>query len=262
MSFYDEDFRNAENTYNNNSNIDFDGFRNSKEYFFLDNRTPEPDREALNIGKAIDNELMEKYLKVKKSKLGYKNALNNQYSDCDQLDSRHYMMSCFIFSYLNSIQFNPDNILEIGGGFGNWCYINQDIVSYKKWTILDLPFVNNLQRWYINNEVKDPSRINLISYSDNKDYNNLINSKEGFDLTITTHALSEVHMEIFKEYLNKILPKTKYLLYAYSKIQHNGQGNPQDKINLLNNHFLKVKEVDSENRLVGNIIYKNKNLIA
>ena len=258
MSFYDEDFCNCEYVYNQNINIDFDGFRNSKEFFFLDNRNPEPDIDALNIGREINNSLMEKYLKVKKSKLGYKNALKNQYSDCDQLDSRHYMMSCFIFSYLNSISFNPDNILEIGGGFGNWCYINQDIVNYKKWTILDLPFVTNLQRWFINKELKDVSRINLISYSDNNDYKNLINQKNVFDLIIATHSLSELKMEIFNEYLNKILTKTKYLFYAYSKKQHNGQGNPQDKIDLLNKHFLKVKEINSERGVTGNIIYKNK----
>ena len=52
---------------------------------------------------------MEKYLKVKKSKLGYKNALPNQYSDCDQLDSRHYMMSTFIFFIFTPLEFSNEH---------------------------------------------------------------------------------------------------------------------------------------------------------
>ena len=63
MSFYDEDFKNSENIYYNRENtkpitfipgltkskgdFDFNGFRNSEEFFFLDNRTGEPDKEAL-----------------------------------------------------------------------------------------------------------------------------------------------------------------------------------------------------------------------
>ena len=254
MSFYDAFFLRCEQLYN--PNFDFDGFRNSQEFFFLDNRTPTPDTEALNIGMKIDKALMEKYLQVKKSKLGYKNAPTNQYSDCDQLDSRHYMMSCFIFSYLNSIGFNTDNILEIGGGFGNWCYINQDIINYKKWNILDIPFVTDLQNWFINKDIKDTSRINLISFSDNTKYKNFVDDTNKIDLIIASHSLSEVNMEIFQHYVDKILPKTQYLFYAYSKIQHNKQGNPQDKINILDKHFLKVKEITSENGVVSNIIYK------
>jgi len=78
-------------------------FEKKGEFEFLVNNEPEPDEEALTIGKSINNDLFSEYLNVKKSRLGYGKIV--KYSTIDNLDSRHYMMSCFIYDY-----FTPLNI--------------------------------------------------------------------------------------------------------------------------------------------------------
>ena len=45
----------------------------------------------------------------------------------------------------------PKNIVEIGGGYGNWLHINT-IHNFDKWTILDLPHILKLQKWYLENQ--------------------------------------------------------------------------------------------------------------
>ena len=73
----------------------------------------------------------------------------------DNLDSRHYMMSCFVYDYFKQNNISLTNILEIGGGFGNWSYINENIMKYNKWTIIDLDFVIKLQKWFLEKELID-----------------------------------------------------------------------------------------------------------
>lgn len=50
----------------NNSNDDYTNFREKSEFEFLVNNEPEPDEEALTIGKSINNDLFSEYLNVKK----------------------------------------------------------------------------------------------------------------------------------------------------------------------------------------------------
>ena len=69
-----------------------------------------------------------------------------KFSTLDNLDTRHYMMSCFVYNYFKQKNVSLTNILEIGGGFGTWRYINEHIMKYNKWTIIDLDFVIKLQK--------------------------------------------------------------------------------------------------------------------
>ena len=65
----------------NNTNDDYTNFREKSEFGFSVNNEPEPDEEALTIGKSINNDLFEEYL-------GYGNIV--KFSALDNLDSRHY----------------------------------------------------------------------------------------------------------------------------------------------------------------------------
>ena len=65
------------------------------------------------------------------------------------------MMSCFVYDYFKQNNISLTNILEIGGGFGNWSYINENIMKYNKWTIIDLDFVIKLQKFFLEKKLID-----------------------------------------------------------------------------------------------------------
>lgn len=236
-----------------NSSDDYTNFREKKEFEFLVNNNPEPDEEALTIGKSINNNLFSEYLNIRKSKLGFGNII--KYSLLDNLDSRHYMMSCFICDYFNKNNILLNNILEIGGGFGNWCYINESIMKYSKWVIIDLDFVIKLQKWFLKQELNNFDKIDFINTNE---ISKISNNTDNYDIIICAHSLSEISKDNFDIYLNDILiKKTKYLFYAYHTRLPN--------INLINykksmlDKYFEIKDSFlSENGNVNNIIYSIK----
>jgi hypothetical protein len=249
---YEDVFNNCK-IISNNTNDDYTNFREKKEFEFLINNNPEPDYEALTIGKSINNDLFEEYLNIKKSNLGYGNTV--KFSKLDNLDSRHYMMSCFVYNYFKQNNISLTNILEIGGGFGNWSYINENIMKYKKWTIIDLDFVIKLQKWFLEKELIDINKINFI---DTKNISKIINDEETYDITICAHSLSEISKENFDSYLlNILIKKTKYIFYAYhTRLPNINLINY--KKNMLDNYFDIKCSFLSENENVNNILYSIK----
>lgn len=237
---------------NGNISVLFNNFRFSNDiYGFIDNGDKPSDEEAVSIAKSIDNNLFEEYCKyiTNKKIIGYGDYFP-VYGKFSQLDSRHVMMSIILFSNIK----NPiSNILEIGGGYGGWLHINNEIQKFKKWYILDLQHLSILQEWYLSNQNINKDKYELFI---NQNYDKLLNIE--FDLVIGSHSLSEFSMEIFNEYMEKLVKNTKYFFYAYHKYLPN--------INLINSkneiiekHFDLIINVDSENKNVANSLYLNKN---
>ena len=236
----------------NNTSDDYTNFREKEEFEFLVNNEPEPDEEAVTIGKSINNDLFTEYLNVKKSKLGYGNIV--KFSTLDNLDTRHYMMSCFVYNYFKQKNVSLTNILEIGGGFGNWSYINEHIMKYNKWTIIDLDFVIKLQKWFLKHELTD---INKVEWIDTKDLSRLIINEETYDITICAHSLSEISKENFDNYLDILIKKTKYIFYAYhTKLPNINLINY--KKTMLDKYFNIEDSFICENGNVNNVLYVNK----
>ena len=118
-----------------------------------------------------------------------------------------------------------------------------------------------MQNQFVNEEIKDKLRINLINVKSDK-YNELIKSNNTYDLTICTHSLSEFDINTFKKYIDDILiKKTKYLLYCYHHFAPNSKELMDFKVSLLEQHFSKISSALSENNNVSNIIYINKKFL-
>lgn len=251
MKSYNEVFEKSKKDYLKlNTEFNFSSFRDTPgPYQFLTAAGKErwsPDQEALDIAANINNELAKKYTDIKKPSVGYSN--NNSYVSIDAIDSRHIMMSTFIFHHLGT---NIEKIVEIGGGFGNWARLNSEVVNFSSWEIIDLDFVIPLQQWFLKNTVSNCNKIIFLDASKK-------NKIKFRDLCIGAHSLSELDLEIFNNYLDTILINSKFIFYSTHKSLPSKEL-VDIKLKILANKFLIVDQFESEKGKVLNILYKNKN---
>lgn len=212
------------------------------------------DNQALGFANNINNNLCDKFMNQPKSLLGYKGN-EKEYVKVDDLDSKHILMLTFLFNK----QTIYGRIVEIGGGFGNMCRLSNNIISYETWDIVDLPHMLELQRYYLKNEIEDILKINFIDAHSNKNYENT-----EIDLVIGTHSVSEFSWEIFYNYFQNIISKSKYFYYGYNKNCPNPQLINMKLNYIVNNGFVLEDKFDyAEHPHGANVsysIYKNIHL--
>jgi len=228
---------------------DFGKFRDktSKDpdvYSFVGTSDEAPDHEAVCISKNLNIELFNKYTEHLKSRkiVGYGNY-TPLYPMFDLNDSRHIMMSTTIFT---NIKEKLSHIVEIGGGFGNWLYLNQ-INSFDKWTIVDLPFVIPLQKWFLKEQ--DVSLNYEFATPDGK--------VENPDLVIGAHSLSEISIDEFEKYFKNIMCHAKYVFYAYHTFSLD-MSILRLKRAMIESRFDIICDVASQGGTVSNGLYKAK----
>jgi hypothetical protein len=233
------------NTYTGNLDEVFWGFRQQPPilpdmYSFIGTDDQGPDENAIKVAKSINESLYDKYIESNSSQkiIGYGNYIpvNAQFT---LHDSRHIMMSVILFTYMN---FEPRCIVEIGGGFGNWLRLNS-FRTFETWTIVDLPHVLKLQEWYFENQ--DISRHRLLPAG---------SSVEHVDLVIGAHSLSEMSLQSFTDYFEKIIKKSKFLFYSWNKYSLDNAV-LQEKIRMIESRFRMVIDVPSQNGHVSNTLY-------
>ena len=210
------------------------------------------DQEAIDIANLIDFNLADQYLKKEKPLVGYSSP--DKFVALDTVDSRHIMMNTLIFSTIGR---DIKNIVEIGAGFGNWIRLNNDIVNFDKWTMVDLEFVSKLQKWFVSQTMPNDLRAEFISV-DTDLYNTWANQLDSIDLIIGSHSLSEISLDIFEMYYETVLPKTQYLFYAAHRMQPS-KDLLRTKLLMLSDKFNIIKEVESSEGKVINILYERKN---
>tara|TARA_Y100000004_G_scaffold62469_1_gene70007 strand:+ start:80 stop:814 length:735 start_codon:yes stop_codon:yes gene_type:complete len=236
-------FSNAEKIYYE-SNVNFHRFREHEDTYGFLLTNGELDFNAMKRAYDIDSTMFSQYLSVRKSDLGYGNRI--KYKLIDQCDSRHIMMSTFIFSKNK----NYKNILEIGGGYGNWYRLNRNLIDFNKWIIIDLPFCLDLQKWYLERETGDLKKLDFRSAYD-------YTIDESIDLVIAAHSLSELSWEDFDDYYKKVLMKTKQLFYAGHR-WNCGADLLQRKLEKLDQDFDLIDTFLEENDTVYNNLYMRK----
>jgi hypothetical protein len=231
----------------------FESFRSqNKLYAFIDNGDYPLDIEADSIAKNINISMWSKYKEMLKDriKLGYNNS-TSVHSDYTNLDSRHIMMFVILFTHIPLKIF--DSIVEIGGGFGNWLTMNR-FVTFRKWSIIDLPHVSLLQNWFLSKQGISPEIYETISAFD---YDEWALNHSSFDLVIGTHSVSEFSYSVFLNYFKKVISKSKYFFYCY----HNTMPSRQlivAKLNSIELVFEPIFTVLSESNNVTNCLYKHK----
>ena len=255
MDGYTRVFDIAESKFNEASEhslLLFQTFRSQSDIFgFIDNGDRPMDVEADSIAKRVNIQLYNEYRELLKSRkmLGYM-ASSKVHAHYSNLDSRHIMMFVLLFS---GVEEPLNNIVEIGGGFGNWLTLNQHR-SFNKWTIIDLPHLGLLQRWFLDQQGVDRNKYDILSALD---YYGWAEHQPALDLVIGTHSLSEFSYDVFVEYFNRVVCKAKYFFYCY----HNTRPTPQliqAKLRLIESKFNLVHTTLSENKQVSNSLYTKR----
>jgi len=206
-----------------------------------------PDFEALGIAVATNPRLCVDYLERKKSTRGYVDL--TRYRPCDVVDSRHIMMSTIIF---NTLGRNVGNIVEIGGGFGNWLRLNETVIDFQKWSIIDMPFVTDLQRWYLSEELQEPNKLELVPLNKYPIWNAQCYEH---DLVLGAHSLSEFAWPVFLDYFESVLTKSKFVFYA-THLRLPSPELVEMKLKKIETRFERIQTVPSEGGAVANILYR------
>jgi len=224
----------------------FSSFRSQRDiYGFTENMDFPPDEEAVSLAKTINLPLYNEYVKLLEGRkaVGYTGS-SSIYASYNNLDSRHIMMSVFLFTRLPE---PVSSIVEIGGGYGNWLFLNRN-QPFTSWTTIDLPHVSELQKWYLRETNTDTSRWKVVSAYDYSE------CMKPVDLIIGAHSLSELSFSLFYEYVQKVLLHTKYFLYCH----HTTLPSPgllSAKQDIITSHFRLLDSFVSEGGQVVNCLY-------
>lgn len=249
MDGFERVFTHSINAFNAAGDVDslFVEFRHHKDvYGFICNEDSPPDQEAIEIATRMNPKMVESYINILKTRkvLGYIGIVKHPYHN--DLDSRHIMMSIMCF---NTIKDPLNHVIEIGGGFGNWLFLNQHC-GVKRWTIIDLPHVGRLQKWCLSKHGIDPSIYNIVSAFD-------YGGVESGDLVIGSHSLSEFSFDTFKSYFNRIIRNSKYLFYAFNKYSLSNELLSK-KLEMIHEVFSPLIDTYSEHGNVLNVLYVNR----
>ena len=183
------------------TDVDYDEFRSSQRFYFVCNNEIESVSKYLTIAHDTNADLYKKYLLIEKPTKGYKNS---DFVVFDNLDAQHLMLSTWVF---DKITIKNKTVIEIGGGFGNFFRINQ-WQPFNQWIIYDLPFVQELQKWYLSDILTD-----RLKYAKAYTETTTIDVVDNVQLALVVHSLSEFDIDTFINYL-PILTKCNYILYV------------------------------------------------
>lgn len=212
----------------------------------------EPDLEALGLAALVDARLLSEYLSLRKPKVGYEGC-EELYREVDVVDSRHVLMSTLVFSHLKRL---GGHVVELGGGFGNWARLNispkHAQIYYRSWTIIDLPYVSALQRWYLGQ-----LEIDSVRYVTTDEFSGWIDQDPPVDLVLAAHSLSELSRANFDLYLERLLSRATHLFYATHKRFPDAEL-VSYKLERLAERFNLITEVESEQGAVLNQLYVKK----
>lgn len=252
MSGYKSIFDDAAKEYEKEQNklALFNSFRARKDvYAFIENGDEPPVQEYVNKAKQINTPLYYEYVGVlsERKQVGY-DGFPNKHAQYTDLDSRHIMMLTLAFT---NIKEPINTVLEIGGGYANMVYLNKH-KPISMWTIVDLPFVSELQRWCAKEYGLDTQKYRILNTNE---YETL--ETKAFDLVIGTHSLSELSFQSFLEYFTQSIQYSKYLLYSHQR-DFPDKNLIQYKRDIINSVFdLIAEEITDEGR-VYHCVYKNR----
>jgi len=156
------------------------------------------DPEAIQLAIGLNPTIAFQLIKKGPSKAG------GDYSVIDVVESRHILLLSYLKTHMGNKPLG--NVLEIGGGYGNFFRLASEIFEYESWTIADLEFITKLQKWFLEQEKVVMDRVTLMPST------HLVDLMP--DLVIGTHSLSEFDLDTFTSYYNRYIKKAKRLLYS------------------------------------------------
>lgn len=171
---------------------------------------------------------------------------------------RHVLMLTLLMNRIGDL--SNCEVVEIGGGFGNFVRLIGQYTGFRTWTILDLPFVSDLQAWYLGRTLPtfSVSRNNVdapIRCIDTEHKNEFALAFQGADVLIATHSWSELPYDKFLWYLHNILPRCRYLLYATQR-EWPSKELVDRKVELICKQMRPIADVGTEGGEVINVVFE------
>lgn len=205
------------------SDAAFDVFQHDPLFHFCTARHFGRDEEALAAARARDPQLLGELLAIGDSPVGYLPGTITG-DRCTVFHTRHCAQLTFLLHNLRRFG-DPRHmhVLEVGGGYGNMPRLLGTHSGFGSWTILDLPFMSRLQRWYLAQSlpghrqehddfgVLDGGAIRCV---DTEHRNEFVDEFAGATVLLSTHAWSEVPRDEFLWYQRNLPPKVDFLCYA------------------------------------------------
>ena len=190
------------------NDTDFSLFRSSEKYHFLTaDRIDYTSFEHYRLLSLYGWDLIK--TQVSESLLGWSDEQRKLVAE-----NKHTLMTyvhMYFYSVINHYITGDSskNIVEIGGGYGGLARIFTINKSFRfgQYKIIDLPFVGQLQEWFLNSESEDPSKyeiVNAMSCDLNYEFENA-------QLVIATHSLTELSPDLIVAYLNCFVGKVDYI---------------------------------------------------
>jgi hypothetical protein len=220
-------YDNYVNTIRNNLSLD------PKDWFFKSDPayTPILEHVTEHVGNRYFTEIKERfpsYYNDNKNlliELCYKNDLYGKtkksvftdFTICSPTNLRYILHSFLILQYIQSIELNNLNIIEIGGGYGGLYFFLKHLsplfgVSINTYTIFDLKEASDLQNLYLDNlQVSDYSTQQL----------NNLGSLYKNSFLISNYAFSEISPIVQNEYIEKVIKpyvSNGFILWNHIKV--------------------------------------------
>jgi hypothetical protein len=234
----------------------FENFRYNSKYAFacaVGAERENPDYEALGKAVLYNRHLAIDFLEVGKPAVGYKDT-NNFYTP-DTLDCRHIMSLTHLFSDVTDRHLN---IVEIGGGFGNWARLALSMpgkIDCGRWIIIDIPAMIKLQKWYLAAAGIHDDRLHFATTDEYK-RGPVPDGCSNPDVVIGAHSLSEFPVEVFEDYYDKIIVNSRYFYYStHVELPHPGL--VKAKLGKVQKDFTCISSIMSEGGTVLNALYRN-----
>lgn len=117
---------------------------------------------------------------------------------CSPTTIRYLAVALEIKSIFPLTQIN--HVAEIGAGYGGQCSILQDIFQIQRYTIFDLPNVQNLITQYL----EALNRFTIVEFGNTED-----RIQTEIDFVLSNYAFSELPMGIQQVYIENVLAKSK-----------------------------------------------------
>ena len=227
---------------------DYSEFREDYDTFHILLGNKDADIDSLEIASKINPKLYDYYMSLPKPHYGYGKDPTTPYRRIDFCDSHHIMMSTIIANQGRKFK----RIIEIGAGYGAMIRLNEEVLDFEEWIDIDRPFVLDLAETYLETTMVEFKQLEKIKYVSAYDYPEMES-----DLVIGAHSISELSMDDFMDYYEKIIKKTKYFFYA-THINNCGEEMLTKKLEIISRDFTLKGGVVSEGGGVLNNFYSNK----
>jgi hypothetical protein len=146
------------------------------------------------------------------------------------------------------------NVVEIGGGYGNFLRLADGLATFDRWDIIDLFYIGDLQEWFLNRSHILTTSTYFIPSDDIEDQNNLNPT-----LVLGIHSLSEFSMEDFTGYFERIISKAPWFFYV-TQVSNPSQELLREKIDMVLLQFSLVDYFAYEGGASVAFLLKNKSI--